>query len=104
MPKKLIFTNKAESDIAEAYRWYENRQIGLGSDLIKSIDTALSQISQSPLQYQAIIDKNIRRALTNRFPYSIYFIDEIDTIRILAILHQRQKYPDSTFDNPINLN
>lgn len=91
MAKKLVFTKNAEEDLAEAHQWYENRQIGLGSELIKCVDAKLSSIAQSPLQYQTIIDKKIRRALTNHFPYSIYFIDEENRVIIIAILHQRQR-------------
>ncbi|MGF7139072.1 type II toxin-antitoxin system RelE/ParE family toxin [Roseimarinus sediminis] len=83
---KLIVTSYAESDAVEAANWYNNKKAGLGSEFLLALDKKIISIKQSPQQFQ-IIYKNIRRALTERFPYGIFFILREKTIYILAILH-----------------
>jgi plasmid stabilization system protein ParE len=39
------------------------------------------------------LDVPIRRILVNRFPYAVYFLSLEETVRILAVVHQR-RHPD----------
>lgn len=87
--QKLIFRPEAESDLREAYTWYENQSKGLGADLILCVDAALSLIQRSPELY-AQVHKNIRRVLTRRFPYGIFYIAEVDKIIVLAVFHVKR--------------
>lgn len=48
MKSPLIIRPEAESDLAEAYRWYEAQVPGLGSDFLLSVDAALSSIRRNP--------------------------------------------------------
>lgn len=89
MKQKLIIRPEAESDIQEAYAWYEDQSKGLGADFILCVDAALSLIQRSPELY-AQVHKNIRRALTRRFPYGIFYIAEVDKIIVLAVLHVKR--------------
>jgi hypothetical protein len=38
MPIELVVAPEAESDIAEAYAWYEGRRAGLGEEFLSSVD------------------------------------------------------------------
>ena len=38
MPVELVLAPEAESDIAEAYAWYEDRRAGLGEEFLSSVD------------------------------------------------------------------
>lgn len=89
MKQKVIIRPEAESDLQEAYAWYENQSKGLGADFILCVDAALSLIQRSPELY-AQIHKNIRRVLTRRFPYGIFYIAEVDKIIVLAVLHVKR--------------
>ena len=90
MSKTLILTPQAEKDFRTAYEWYEEKEVGLGKEFAQSVDLKLASVLQSPKQYSVIYKSLVRRALTNRFPFSIYFIDEEDSILIFAILHQHR--------------
>jgi plasmid stabilization system protein ParE len=46
-------------------------------------------ISERPAVY-AEVSEGVRRALTNQFPYAIFFSDEPSGIVILAVKHQAQ--------------
>lgn len=94
MPKTLILTENAQHDLDDAYKWYQELNLGLGQEFIRCVDATLSEISRNPLHYQVVFDKRVHRALTYRFPFSVYFVNEEDVITIFAILHQRRS-PDS---------
>lgn len=48
MVGELITTTEAEQDIAEAYAWYENRQIGLGEEFLSCLDVCMEAIRRIP--------------------------------------------------------
>ena len=82
----VIVSTEAESDLTQAYLWYEEQIEGLGSEFLLCIDACVQNIARSPKIYQKVY-KNIRRALIRRFPYGIFFIEEADHIRIIAVFH-----------------
>lgn len=94
VPKTLILTEKAQEDLEDAYQWYEEQEPGLGKDFIKSVDIKIAEIKSNPFHHQTVQNDNIRRTLTNKFPFSIYFENEEVLITIFAIIHQRRS-PES---------
>lgn len=90
MPISLILTEKAQEDLDDAYQWYEEQEPGLGKEFIRCIDVKIAEIKRYPLHHQVVQNEQVRRALTNRFPFSIYFVNEEALITIFAILHQRK--------------
>ena len=86
MPKTLILTEDAQHDLEGAYQWYQEQNHGLGQEFFRCVDAKLSEISRSPLHYQIVYKDKVHRALTNRFPFSIYFINEEETVAVFAIL------------------
>jgi len=77
---------EAEGDISEAFRWYEDKNEGLGSEFMRALDAILSSVQRNPTAY-AIVYKQVRRALLRRFPYSVFYLFENDTIIVLACFH-----------------
>ncbi len=86
---KLIVKPFAEIDVSEATLWYNEKFDGLGGEFLLSIDAKINAIQRSPKQFPTK-HKNIRRALTDRFPYGIFYIIENEVIYILAIIHTRR--------------
>ena len=78
---------EAQSDMLEAAHWYEDREPGLGSVLIAAIDDALVRIEAGPLRYPKR-HKRLRRALVQRFPYSIFFDFDGADVVVFAVWHQ----------------
>jgi plasmid stabilization system protein ParE len=93
VPISLILTEKAEEDLEDAYHWYEKQEPGLGKQVIRCIDAKIANINRHPLHHPVVQNENVRRALVNRFPFSVYFEYEEELITIFAILHQRRS-PD----------
>ncbi|MDZ7718644.1 MAG: type II toxin-antitoxin system RelE/ParE family toxin [Balneolaceae bacterium] len=81
------------SDLNKAVRYYNKQRTGLGNELRTEIYKTIERIIENPYRY-FVVDKNIRRCLVRRFPYSILFrVVGSDTIRILVIRHHR-RHPD----------
>lgn len=83
---KLIIKPFAEEDAKDAANWYNEKREGLGNEFLLALEAALNAIQRNPNHYQ-VVYKGLKRALTVRFPYGIYFTVEEDTIYVLAIVH-----------------
>ena len=86
MNYKLIVRPEAEAELVEAFVWYEQQVIGLGSQFLLAVGDIINSIQRNPLYYP-VIYKDIRRALTRRFPYQVFFIINDKKIVIIAVFH-----------------
>ena len=75
-----------EADVAASFDWYEGEQVGLGIEFLHELRAAYLRILDAPLKYEEL-RSGIRRALTKRFPYAIYFSIEGPVVVVLAVLH-----------------
>ena len=83
---RLEATPAVELDIEAAFEWYEGEEAGLGFQFLDELRDSYVRILDHPFGYQDL-RSGVRRALTRRFPYSIYFSVEADAIVVLAVLH-----------------
>lgn len=90
MNRRTFVRPEAQTDIRRAARWYEGRESGLGGRFVDQIRNTLQQIAAHPLRFP-IVSNEIRRALLQGFPYSIYFVNEPDGIFVIAVLHQHRR-------------
>ena len=75
-----------ELDIESAFEWYETEELGLGREFLDQLRAAYYRILENPFAFEEL-RLGIRRALTRRFPYGVYFFVDEEAILILAILH-----------------
>jgi len=88
MIQKVIFRQPAVEDVVEAAAWYEAHAPGLGHDLIDEILRATERAKADPELFRIVYrNGNIRRVLTNRFPYRIFFSIVDETLYVHAVLH-----------------
>ncbi len=80
----------AEDEANEAFDWYESERPGLGDEFRGEVKLALTRIFSGPLQFEIVHRSDIRRARIHRFPFSIFFKLENDSILILAIFHDKR--------------
>jgi plasmid stabilization system protein ParE len=90
VPKPLILTEDAQQDLDDAHQWYQEQNLGLGQEFMRCVDAKLSELNRNPPHYKIIYGNLVRRALTNRFPFSIYFAAEDELVTVFAILDQRR--------------
>lgn len=89
MNLELIIRPEAEADIAEAFDWYETRVPGLGSEFVLVLDALFNSILRNHLIYPTVY-KAVRRALTRRFPYAVFFITEETKVVVLSVFHVKR--------------
>jgi toxin ParE1/3/4 len=88
MIQKVIFRPPAVEDVVEAAAWYEAHAAGLGEQLIDEILSATRRARDGPELFRVVHrDGNVRRVLTNRFPYRISFSVVGETLYVHAVLH-----------------
>ena len=88
MSRRLIVRPEAEADITEAALWYNQRELGLGLELVVEVRKAIQRAAGSPLLHPLLRRcPEVRRVLARRFPYRIIFIVRDDAIVVLAVLH-----------------
>jgi len=92
MTAELVVRREAELDIEEAAGRYEDERQGLGDRFMSELTGLLARIAESPLQFPSA-GEGARRGLLHKFPYSVYFLLENQTVTVLAVVHQR-RHPD----------
>lgn len=60
------------TDLNLAVTYYDKQRPGLGDEFRTEVLTAIERIRGNPRQFP-IVEKDIRRGFTHRFPYSILF-------------------------------
>lgn len=85
-PYRLKNKPVVDADIEAAFQWYEGEEAELGYEFLEELRAAYQRIQNGPLKYQ-VLRSGIRRAITKRFPYAIYFSIEGDVIVVLAVIH-----------------
>ncbi len=88
MTYSLIFNLDAENEFVAAYKWYEEKQQGLGDKFQQETERQLSLIVANPLAYH-LSKGNFRESLIAHFPFIIVFAlnNRKKTIYISAIFH-----------------
>jgi hypothetical protein len=84
MTRRLIVRPEAEADITNGAVWYESRESGLGLELISEVQSAIARALKNPESFTCVRrNPTVRRVLTRRFPYRIFFIVRVDAIVVL---------------------
>ena len=80
------FLTLAQQEVDDAVVWFEERAEGKGLDFLDDLDRVVRLVKAYPFASPQI-EPEIRRCLFARFPYSVvYGLDE-DTIVVIAVAH-----------------
>jgi toxin ParE1/3/4 len=83
---RYVFHPEALTEYAEAVQYYAEQRVGVAQAFIDAIEDAVYRIKESPTRY-IVIDEDVRRCMTRRFPYGILYTIEQDYILILAVMY-----------------
>jgi toxin ParE1/3/4 len=87
---RLVTRPAAELDIQDAYDWYESQRPALGEEFLAALTSTRDRILEYPQGFP-VVHRTLRRALLpRRFPYSLFYRIDDDTIVIVACLHARR--------------
>jgi toxin ParE1/3/4 len=89
MSRRLIVRPEAEAEMADAFDWYEDRVPGLGSEFLLCVDAVFNAIRRSPQQYPRA-HKIVRCALTRRFPFQVFFVEDDERVVVLSVFHAKR--------------
>lgn len=87
--KNLIILSEAEEDVAQAFIWYEEQELGLGEEFLRCLDACIQFIRRNPEMYQ-VVHESYRRAVVRRFPYVVFYEHLDTTIIVYAVFHSSQ--------------
>ena len=82
----LFLRPEAERDLAEASESVRGERPGLGSDFLAEVDAVFEHVEATPAMYQKV-QGDIRRALTRRFPYGVFYVLDSGDVVVIAVLH-----------------
>src|SRR5262245_53144607 len=89
---RIIIRSEAEVDITNAAIWYHNQKMGLGNELLAEVESAIASAAANPFQYPCLRRKpEVRRVLTKRFPYRVFFIRRDEVIVVFRVLHSARR-------------
>lgn len=93
---KVEFLETAQTELGQAFQWYETQQKNLGLQFLNEFDAAIRRIVAFLEAYMPF-EKNIRRCLIKRFPYGVLYGLDTDKIIVIAVAHLHRK-PDYWID------
>jgi toxin ParE1/3/4 len=82
----VAFRPPARAEFIDAAAWYEARRPALGAEFIAEIEHCIALAAQKPLRF-AMVHNSVRRVIARRFPYSVYYRVETDSIVVMAVFH-----------------
>jgi len=89
---KIRLLTFAQQEVDEAYIWFETRCPGKGVEFLDELDRTVRLVTAYPLASPEI-EPGVRRCLFARFPYSLLYGIEDNTIVIVAVAHGHRE-PD----------
>ncbi len=83
---KYVFHPEALAEYAENVRYYAEQRAEVAQAFINAVEDAVYRVMKSPARW-TVLDEDVRRCLTRKFPYGVLYTIEQDYILILAVMH-----------------
>ena len=93
---KYTILPEAESELIDAVTFLNSRERNLGLEFAAEVHETIERILENPAAWP-VLRGPVKRAITRRFPYSIFFVVEPDGIQVVAISHSSRQ-PDFWHD------
>jgi toxin ParE1/3/4 len=87
---RVVIRPEVEADVAEAARWYESREDGLGARFVEEIIQVWDALAENPLlNSRRHPRKNIRWRYPEKFPYRVIYevLETEHLVVVAAVLH-----------------
>ena len=94
--KAVRLSALAQDELREAFQHLdENAGPDIADRFILSVNSTLEAVADRPESFVVVhAEAMIRRAITHRFPYGVFFQVDDDEIRVIAVTHLR-RHPDT---------
>lgn len=84
--KPHAFHPAAAAEYTEAAEYYAKVSLDLAGRFHDDVEAVIQKVRRQPERFRRVFAP-IRRALCNRFPYAVLYIDQPDQIWIVAVMH-----------------
>lgn len=81
----------AEVELRGVLDYLDDKQAGLGSELLAEIEMALQRISENPKSYATEDELGVRYCPLGKFPYTLVYLDKEEYIWVVALAHQSRR-------------
>jgi plasmid stabilization system protein ParE len=88
MSLPVVFRLEAQTEFDEAIDWYE-QHAELGLEFLDCFADTLARIQTMPESCEMVFE-DVRRAVVQRFPYSVFYQVELQQIVVLAVFHSKR--------------
>ena len=86
----IRFLTMAGTEVDNAVSWYQEQTEDQSLNFLNELDRAVQTVKAYPL-LAVEIERDIRRFFLHRFPYSLIYGIEEDTIVVIAVAHDRRE-------------
>lgn len=87
--RELVLAPEAFDDLRAAYRWYEQRRVGLGAVFEQAVEAAFMRIARNP-HCAPEVARPFRRIVLRRFPYDVYYSFDERQVQVMLVFHTAQ--------------
>lgn len=89
-PKPYRLHPDAWLEFEAADHWYLSRSLDASIAFLTDVYAALENISQAPRRCPKYLH-GTRRFVLHRFPFSVVYLDDPDSVTIVAVAHSKRK-------------
>ena len=86
---KLQFSSATQLELAEAVRFYENQQDGLGLRFLTEVENTVARIHKNPETWSRI-SRRLQRSNVHKFPFALYYHHTKSETLIVAVADLRR--------------
>ena len=87
---RLIFHPDVKLEVEASYIWYEKKARGLGDDFLNELEVSYDAVCELPETWPKF-QKGFRRFLLSRFPFSVIYRTNKDTVYVIAVMNNNRK-------------
>jgi hypothetical protein len=87
---RIEILDKAEDDLVNGFKFYEEQQLGLGAYFRESLSADIDALRIHGGVHR-VVYRNYHRALSKRFPFAIFYTVSGATIFVHAVVDCRRK-------------
>ncbi len=89
--RQILVRLEAETEVQQAFDWYEEQSEGLGFEFLRAIEACLAGVKRNPFAYTVVKVPNVRRAVVRRFPYALFYLVDDEAIVIIAVFNVKRR-------------
>lgn len=91
MKYTIHFWEGSTQDFEDGFVYYERISTELAERFYRDFKSKVDEVEKKPLYFQ-VRYRSIRIAHLSKFPFSLHFFIEGNTINVIKILHQKRLY------------